>query len=242
MTPTFTSTVDHDQGLATITLSRPDIGNKLTGGDLVALAGAIEAAGADDRVKVIAVRAQGDTFCAGRDPGKKPDTPPTALELRDRVTQPIMNLYAAVRGAQVPVLCIVQGDARGFGCAFAGQCDITIASSSARFSLPELDVNLPPTLAISALLRKAPPKAIARLVYSREDISAADAYAFGIVSQVVEPGDLSKTADDLVAKMVSRPRTALATVKEYLWTALETDSRASARLAENMISVAMSAR
>lgn len=240
--PAFTSTTDHDRGLATITLSRPDVGNKLTSEDLIALAEAINTASADDEVKVIVVNAQGDTFCAGRDPGKKPDKQPTALELRDRVTQPIMNLYAAVRGAPVPVVCIVQGDARGFGCAFAGQSDITIASSSARFSLPELDFNLPPTLAISALLRKAPPKVIARLVYSREEISAAEACTFGIVSQVVEPAELSAAADALVRKMTSRPRSALATVKEYLWTALETDSRASARLAENMISVAMTAR
>ncbi len=242
MSNAFTSTIDHAQGVATVTLSRPETGNKMTGGDLLELATAIQAAGSDQGVKVIVVRAMGDAFCTGRDPGAKPLTPLTALEIRDRMTQPIMNLYAAVRCAQVPVLAIVQGDARGFGCAFIGQCDITLASETARFSLPELDVNLPPTLAISALLHKAPPKAIARLVYSRDDISAADAYAFGIVSQVVSPADLQTASDDLITKLASRPRAALATVKEYLWTALETDTYTAARLAENMISVAMSSR
>ena len=242
MQAAFDFTTDPSGQTATITLSSPATGNKLTGSDLVELAAAISSVGANEAFKVILVQARGEVFCAGRDPGKKPDTPPTALELRDRVAKPIMNLYAAVRDAQVPVICKVQGDARGFGCAFTAQCDITIAASSARFSLPELDVHLPPTLAISALLRKVPPKAIARLVYSREDISAADAYAFGIVSQVVEPNNLDETVNALVAKLVSRPRTALATVKQYLWTALETDSHASARLAENMISVAMTAR
>lgn len=242
MKAAFDFTTDASSQTATITLGPPQTGNKLTGEDLVELAAAINSVGSDEAVKVILVRSEGEVFCAGRDPGKKPDIPPTALELRDRVAQPIMNLYAAVREAQVPVICKVQGDARGFGCAFATQCDITIAASSARFSLPELDVNLPPTLAISALLRKVPPKAIARLVYSREDISAAEAYAFGIVSQVVEAEELEDTVDALMAKLVSRPRTALATVKQYLWTALETDSHASARLAENMISVAMTAR
>lgn len=242
MTAAFSFATDTDRALSTITLSRPETGNKLTGGDLVDLAAAVRKAGEDETVKIILVQAEGEMFCAGRDPGPKRQTPPTALELRDAVTQPIMNLYAAVRGAPVPVLCAVQGDARGFGCAFAAQCDITIASSSARFSLPELDVNLPPTLAISALLRKVPPKAIARLVYTRDDISAAEAYSFGIVSQVVERAELEASVKEIVGKLTSRPRTALATVKEYLWTALETDSRAAARLAENMISVAMTAR
>ena len=242
MTLAFDFNTDRESSVATITLCRPDAGNKLTGGDLIELAKAIRSAGSDDRIKVILVRAQGEIFCAGRDPGQKPPTPPTAMELRDRVTQPIMNLYAATREAQIPILCAVQGDARGFGCAFAAQCDITIAAASARFSLPELDTNLPPTLAISAMLRKVPPKAIARLVYTREHISAAEAYAFGLISQTVELGELEKTTDDLVTKLTSRPRTALATVKEYLWTALETDSHAAARLAENMISVAMTAR
>lgn len=240
MTSAFT--FDQRGGIATLTLSRPETGNKLTGSDLVELAGVIGTAGADPEVRVIVVRALGDAFCAGRDPGQKPSTPPTAIEVRDRIAKPIMDLYAAVRRAQVPVISVVQGDARGFGCAFAAQCDITLASSTARFSLPELEVNLPPTLAVSALLRKVPPKAIARLVFSRDEISAADAYAFGLVSQVAEPDELAAVADALAAKLADRPRTALATVKEYLWSALDADSHGSARLAENMIAVALAAR
>ena len=63
--------------------------------------------------------------------------------------QPILDLYADVRATPVPVLAVVQGEARGFGCALVGQCDLAIAVESARFSLPELETNLPPTLAIS---------------------------------------------------------------------------------------------
>jgi enoyl-CoA hydratase/carnithine racemase len=138
------------------------------------------------------------------------------------------------------VICAVQGEARGFGCAMATQCDITLASTKARFSLPELDSTIPPTLAMSALLQKVPPKIIAHLVYTRQTISAEEARQFGLVSQVNAPGELDKAVDALVDSLVDKPREALATVKEYLWTALYVDQAASAHLAQNMISVAMS--
>lgn len=242
MTDAFTTEITREGTLATVSLARPETGNKLNGQDLVHLAAAIRDFGADERVKAILVRAEGGSFCVGRDPGTKPQTAPSALDLRAKVTKPIMDLYAAIRSAPVPVVCLVQGEARGFGCAFATQCDITVASSRAVFSLPELEVNLPPTLAISALLHKVPPKVIAHLVYTRDTITAEEGRTFGIVSEVVEPEDLTAAGERVLSRLLDRPRIALGTIKEYLWAALDADTPTSARLAENMISVAMSSR
>jgi enoyl-CoA hydratase len=148
---------DETNFTATITLSRPDQGNRLMTEDVSALGQAIRECGADPAVKAVIIRAQGEHFCLGRDPGPAAAKPKSALAMRTGVTQPILDLYADIRATPVPVVAVVQGEARGFGCAMVGQCDLSIAAEGTQFSLPEMDTNLPPTLAISAVLGKCHP-------------------------------------------------------------------------------------
>ena len=237
---TFTAAFDGARHTTTLTLTKAESGNRLTGADISALAVAIRDAGQDEKNKLLVLRAEGDHFCLGRIPDAKGATRPTPLEMRGSVANTIMAFYAAVRNAPIPVICVAQGEARGFGCAVAAQCDITVASRTALFSLPELDTTIPPTLAMSALLQRVPPKTIAHLVYTRQTITADEARQFGLISQVNERAELDAAVDRIVAGLVEKPRGALTTIKEYLWSALYVDAGASAHLAQNMISVAMS--
>jgi enoyl-CoA hydratase len=228
--------------VATITLSRPDRGNRLTTADLRELGEAILAAGADAAVKAVVVRARGDDFCLGRDPGPKPPEPKSALALRTDVTEPILGVYEAIRATPVPVIAVVQGAARGFGCALVGQCDLAIASDKASFSLPEMDTNLPPTLAISAVLGKMPVKRLMHLVCTRAAIAAAEALNLGLLSQVVPAEQLDAAAGDLLACLTDRNRPALAAVKEYLLVAPHVDPVAASRYASTLLSVVLSSK
>jgi enoyl-CoA hydratase/carnithine racemase len=237
---TFTIAFDAARHTTTLTLTKADSGNRLTGADIAALAVAVRDAGQDEKNKLLVLRAEGDHFCLGRIPETKGAMRPTALEMRSSVANTIMAFYAAVRNAPIPVICVAQGEARGFGCAITAQCDITVASSTALFSLPELETTIPPTLAMSALLQRVPPKIIAHLVYTRQTITADEARQFGLISQVNERADLDTAVDRIVVNLVEKPRGALTTIKEYLWSALYVDAGASAHLAQNMISVAMS--
>lgn len=221
--------------VATVTLTRPDDGNRLTGDDIVALGGAVRAAGKDPKVKVVVVRAEGEAFCLGRIPNPKGASLPSALQIQKTVTDPILGLYADVRATPVPVLAVVQGEARGFGCAFTGQCDLAIASDNAVFSLPEMDVNLPPTLAISAVLHKMPLKKLTHMVYTREKISAEEALRYGIVGEVTSAAGLDAAAGRIVASLTDRRRPSLRTIKQYLGAAPYVDPAAAARLAEAML-------
>src|SRR5829696_7996023 len=154
----------HDNAVAIITIDRPGEGNVLTLDMLRALTAAIKSAAVSD-AKVIALRSTGADFCRGRDPKGGPVNP-TALVMRDQILQPILDVYAALNEAPQPTVCAVQGAALGFGCAIATACDVTIAADNATFKLPEMTHNLPPTLAISALMPKVPRKALAWLVYA----------------------------------------------------------------------------
>ena len=226
----------------TITLSRPDQGNRLMTEDVAALGQAIRESGADPTVKALIIRAQGEHFCLGRDPGPAPAKPKSALAMRTGVTQPILDLYADIRATPVPVIAVVQGEARGFGCAMVGQCDLSIAAATALFSLPEMDTNLPPTLAISAVLGKVPPKRLMHLIYTRAKIGAAEALELGFLSEVVPAEKLNSAVAATLARLTDRGRPALAAVKEYLATAPHMDPHAAARYASTLLSVVLSSK
>lgn len=236
----FVVETDSSARVATVRLTNADDGNRLTGGDITALGRAIRKAGDDEAIRVVVVRAQGEDFCLGRIPNPKGSALPSALQLQKNVTGPIMGLYADVRATPVPVLAVVQGEARGFGCALTGQCDLAIASTRAVFSLPEMDVNLPPTLAISALLHKVPLKKLTHLVYTREKITADEALMFGLVGQVAKPEELEQAAERIIAQLADRRRASLSTIKQYLSAAPYVDPFAAARLAEAMLPIVLS--
>jgi enoyl-CoA hydratase len=215
-----------DGMIVTITIDRAAEGNVLTLQMLRALAARIKDAGLSD-AKVIALRSAGADFCKGRDPKGGPDNP-TALVMRDEILQPILDVYDALNNVPQPVVCAVQGAAYGFGCAMATAADITIAAEGATFKLPEMTHNLPPTLAISALMPKVPRKAIAWLVYTLAEIDAKTALSLGMVSAVVPKAELDRAVNDTIASMTSRSSAALVAVKDYLRSAATMEPRGAA--------------
>jgi enoyl-CoA hydratase len=230
-------TIARDGAVAIVTLATGEAGNRLAIAEVAALGRAIRGLGAEPQVKAVAVRAQGEAFCLGRLP--PPAAPRTALAIRAGVTEPILDLYADLRATPVPVVAVVQGDAAGFGCALAGQCDLTIAADSARFSLPEMEHNLPPTLAISAVLGKVPPKRLLHMVLSRRAVSAAEALAMGLVSEVVPRAALDEAAARTLAALADRSRAALCAVKEYMAAAPHADPAGASRLAANLLAAVL---
>lgn len=235
----FVSSVDVKLALATIELNRPDRGNVLTAAEVRDLGVAIRQAGGRPEVKAVVVRSRGDAFCLGRAPSPASPVPPTALAIRANLAEPILSLYADIRATEVPVVAIVHGEAKGFGCALVGQCDLAIAADTAVFSFPEMDANLPPTLAMSAVLGKVAPKHIMHMVLTRCRIDAAEARAIGLLSEIHPPAKLSAAAEATISRLTDRSRPALAAVKDFLITAQRLDPAAAARLAANTIAAVL---
>jgi enoyl-CoA hydratase len=222
-----------DGVVAGITIDRAAEGNLLTIEMVRALTAAFRAAAKSD-AKVIVLRSVGPDFCRGRDnAGTAPS--PTALKMRANVCEPILDAYDAIANAPQPVVCVVQGMAHGFGCAIAGACDISIAADNARFKLPEMEKNLPPTLAISALMPRTPRKALTWMVYSMEELDAATAQQLGIVSTVVPAGALDGALSKLLATMTTRSPEALVAVKDFFRRASLMEPRGVADYGANLL-------
>jgi enoyl-CoA hydratase len=239
-TDAFRIEEDRQRRVATVWLTRGAAGNKLSASEIPELGVAIREAGSRKEFKLVLVRGEGPNFCQGRLPDPPGTAPKTALEIRERVTEVILGAYDDIRLTPVPVIAVVQGEAKGFGCAFVSQCDLAIASDDATFALPELDHHLPPTLAISAMLHKVPPKRILQMVYTRAPIGADEALAFGIVSQLAPRAGLDAAVDKTLSLMLDRNRAALVGVKEYMYGTLHADAHAAARLASNLLAAVLS--
>jgi len=226
------------EGLAaTVTLNRPAEGNLLTLDMIGALRAALRSAGESD-AKVILLRANGADFCRGRE--SKSGPPPNALALRNNVLRTILDVFDAIGSVPQPVVSLVQGQALGFGCALAAACDITLAAGNARFCLPELEKDLPPTLAMSAMMSRVPRKALAWMVYTGAEVDARMAQQLGIASTVVPVGELETAAKDLLAKLTARSRDALLAAKEYMRNAGSMDARSAAAYGGVLLSAVLS--
>lgn len=234
--------IDYHGAEARLTLAHGASGNALTLPDIRQAREAIAQAAAKPGVRVLRLCAEGDTFCVGRAPeGGPPSGQPTSEDLRARLIAPILDLYRALHTLDIVSVAQVQGDAHGLGCALVSACDIAVASRTARFSLPEMTKDLPPTLALSALGRKVHPKVAASMVLGLATLSADDAVRAGIVGEVVEPSELARRVDDIVAQIGARHTLALATVKRYLRAAQAPDFDVNAEMAASMLSGAIPA-
>jgi enoyl-CoA hydratase len=226
---------------ARLTLANAATGNALTLAGIKRAGAAIAEAAARPGVRVLRLCAEGDVFCMGRAPEPGPPAPATAEELRTQLIAPIVDLYRALHRLDIVSVAQVQGDAHGLGCALVSSCDIALAASSAKFSLPEMHKDLPPTLALSALGRKVSAKAAASMVLGGATLDAQAAMRAGLVGEVLDASALAARTDEVVAQLSMRNPIALATVKRYLRAAQAPDFELNAELAASMLSLAMPA-
>jgi enoyl-CoA hydratase/carnithine racemase len=234
-TPILSETRD---GVTTVTLNRPEIGNRVTNDMAATLAHMIDSG---RNARLIVINGSGDDFCLGRDlPHPDPAKPPSAMDVRNTDTEPMLNLFAMFERTSVPILAVTQGRVQGGACALVGLCDVVIASDDATFVLPEMQRGIPPCLAMSALARRMPRKALMHLVYSCEPIDAQTALAVGIVSRVVPRARLAAEAKAFIGKLIGYRDASVRTVKEYMRSAAQLDTQAAADLASNIMATVMS--
>ena len=222
-----------DGDITTITLNRPEAGNRQTDATWAQVTEMFGAAAKESRL--ILFRGAGEDFCLGREAmgQAQPDPAPEAYAVRDRA-ETIFNLYGAFRNAKVPVIGIVQGRAVGLGCALAALCDITIASEKARFSFPETAHRIMPTIAFSALVDRVPRKAATFMMYSAQEIDANKALTFGLASDVVPHGELEASVDRLVEHLKKMPLATVLALKEYARSAFGMSTQAATDFARNL--------
>jgi len=221
-----------DGDVTTITLNRPEAGNRQTDATWAQVTQMFDEAAKSSRL--ILFKGAGEDFCLGREAmGQQPSTLPEAYAVRDRA-ETIFNLYGAFRNARVPIIGVVQGRAVGLGCALAALCDITIASDRARFSFPETAHRIMPTIAFSALVDRVPRKAATFMMYSAQEIDAHKALMFGLASNIVPANELESAVATLVDHLKKMPIAAVLALKEYARAAFGMSTQGATDFARNL--------
>jgi enoyl-CoA hydratase/carnithine racemase len=154
-------------------------------------------------------------FCTGRvrEAGGPPS--PEAYSRRPEYDG-IFGSYTAIRNAQIPVVAAIEGRTMGYGTAVTALCDVSFASETARFNIPEIEHNVMPTMVMSAISDRMNRNAILWMAYSAEFIDAQRALTYGLVSQVVPAPSLQDEAERFCKVLLGRPRPAILGLKEYL--------------------------
>jgi enoyl-CoA hydratase len=185
----------------------------------------------------VLLRSVGPDFCTGR--VRDAGAPPPAAEAYARRPEydAIFNSYKAMRGAQVPVIGVLEGRVMGFGAAIAALCDVSFASDAATFNIPEINHNVMPTMVMSAVYDRMNRNAILWMAYSTDFIDAQRAMAYGLVSTVVPAARLDEEVDRFCKLLLSRPRPAILGLKEYLRVAPRMDEQGAIDYARSLHSM-----
>jgi 2-(1,2-epoxy-1,2-dihydrophenyl)acetyl-CoA isomerase len=202
-------------GIATITLDRPDALNALTVAMKEALLAALRAAARDWAVRAVVLTGAGRAFCAGQDLKERlePDATPLAVEVRERYN-PIIR---AMRTLDQPIVGAINGVAAGAGASLAFACDVRVAAEGASFVLAFGRIGLVPDSGATWLLpRLVGPAKAAEMALLGESLSAADAERFGLVARVVPPEALADEARSTAARLAGLAPRALALTKRAL--------------------------
>ena len=214
--------IHHDEptSVATITLDRPDRLNALSRRLLGELIEACEWADSRHDLKVVVVRGAGRAFSAGfdlADFAERSDTMTTreTADLGRRATE-------AVAGIRQLTIASVRGHCIGGGLVLVAACDLRVASSDARFAIPEVDLGIPLAWGgIPRLVRELGPAITKELVLTCRPFDAEEGHRMRFLNRVVDPADLDAETERLAAELATKAGFALRTTKQQVDAVME---------------------
>ena len=208
---------DLRDGVAAITLNRPDAMNSLTVEMKVALRTAVDMAAGDDNVRAVLLTGAGRAFCAGQDLREHATALEAGQGLGGTVHEHYNPIVRAITSMRKPVVAAVGGVAAGAGASLAFACDLIVASERASFATAFTKIGLAPDSGMSWTLQRLVGRAkAAELLLLAEPVPAARALELGLVNQVTPADQLDTVARTLAGRLAVGPTAAYAAVKEAL--------------------------
>jgi enoyl-CoA hydratase/carnithine racemase len=206
-------TVTLHDGVLAVTLNRPDSLNSLTAAMLETIADTMERAATDPAVRVVRLGGAGRGFSSGAGIGADDATSDSDDPFGDTLSA-ANRAVRAIIALPKPVVSVVQGPAAGVGVSLAIAADVVLASEKAYFLLAFTKIGLMPDGGASALVAASIGRARAmRMALLAERLSAADAFAAGLVSSVHAADDLEAEANAVIETLKSGPAVALRKTK-----------------------------
>ncbi|NLR59685.1 2-(1,2-epoxy-1,2-dihydrophenyl)acetyl-CoA isomerase [Chitinophaga polysaccharea] len=207
--------MDIQDGIATITLNRPEVYNAFNDPLSYELQDALKKAEKDTSVRVVVLTGAGKAFSSGQD--LKASMESGKRNLSESLHKRYNPIIRAIRNMPKPVICRLNGVAAGAGCSIALACDMIIASETA--TMIEIFVNIALVLDTGSsyfLPRTVGYHRAFELATKATKITAAEALQMGLVNKVVPAGDLDTAVQEEAAYYAAAPTKAIALMKKML--------------------------
>ena len=226
--------VDHDGRVAVVLLNRPKQLNALSGELMGALVSALQELDEDREVRAIVVGGDERAFAAGADIQEL--AAGTAISLYENRR---IDAWDAIRAVRTPLVAAVSGFCLGGGCELAMLCDLIVASETARFGQPEINLGVLPGAGGTQRLTRAVGKAVAMdMILSGRLLSSREALAFGLVARVVAREAWLTEAVRVAREIAAKGPIAVRLAKEAVDTAFEAPLAVGVELERRAFSVA----
>ncbi|MEO0032270.1 MAG: hypothetical protein RIS94_2028 [Pseudomonadota bacterium] len=209
--------VETANGVATLTLNRPDQGNGIDMALADDLLVACEAVSADPQVRCVVLTGAGRMFCVGGDVGAfaaaGEQAGPFLKALADKMHESVLVMAAMAK----PLLTVVNGPAAGAGLSLAITGDVVLVSEAAHFTAAYTAIGLTPDGGMSWTLPRLVGMRVAQeMILTNRRVSAADAVTLGLATRVVPADALAQEAAAVAAKLADAPTRALGAARWLL--------------------------
>ena len=226
--------VERDGNVGVVRLNRPKQLNALSGELMDALVAALRELDADLEVRAIVLGGDGRAFAAGADVAELAAGTPVSLYAGGRLER-----WEAIRSVRTPIVAAVSGFCLGGGCELAMLCDLIVASETARFGQPEINLGVMPGAGGTQRLTRAVGKSVAMdMILTGRTLSAREALAFGLVARVVANEAWLAEAKRVAAEIATNGPVAVRLAKEAVDAAFETPLAAGVELERRSFFVA----
>jgi len=206
----LTLAIERRDGVALVTLQRPEKRNALSIELRVELADAFQRLGDDEELGCVVLTGAGTAFCAGMDLTQFGGD----REHKRRLVETSTAAFEAVGSCPRPVIAAVNGPALAGGFALALLCDLRVAAEAATFGFPELPRGIPASYASARAV--LPAAAAAELVLTGRVVGADEAKRLGLVHEVVADEELGGRAVELATGIATAPREAILETKRRI--------------------------
>jgi len=213
----------HEQdarGVVTLTLNRPQAFNSLSEAMIEALQAALDRIAADGTARAVVLRAAGKAFCAGHDLKEMRAEP--SLDYYQRLFASCGRMMMSIQKLPVPVIARVHGIATAAGCQLVAMCDLAVAARESRFAVSGVNLGLFCSTPSVALSRNLSRKFAFEMLVTGDFIGAEEAREKGLVNRVADADRLDAEVEALLARIVGKPRIAIAMGKALFYRQLET--------------------
>jgi enoyl-CoA hydratase/carnithine racemase len=227
-------TVSDVDGVARVTLDRPERRNALSLELMDELVGVLKAFGERKEIRAIVLEGAGAAFSAGHDLGEMVGRD---LNFYQRLFDSCTELMETIHRVPQPVIAKVNGIATAAGCQLVAACDLGVAADDARFATPGVKIGLFCSTPMVPLSRAIGRKRALEMLLTGEPISAATALEWGLVNRVVPAPDLDAAVDELVTAISRSSPLTVGIGKEAFYEQVELDEHRAYDLTKSVMAM-----